>query len=90
MIEDIREVISKLIAAYEAEKAKSEILTGELEKCRGSMEDCRKRISELEKEIDSLRLAETMMATSGDRDEARRRIDRMIRTIDKCITLIES
>lgn len=92
MFEDIRTDIRKLIAAYEAAKTESERLKDELQKCRNLNEDYRKQISELEKKIDSLRLADALTVTSASRDrrEARERIDRMIRTIDKCISLIES
>ncbi|MBO8445324.1 MAG: hypothetical protein IAC23_06495 [Bacteroidetes bacterium] len=90
MFEDIRTDIRRLIAAYEAAKAESEELKTELQLCRDRIEDYRKQISELERQIDSLKLADALMVTSKDRREARERIDRMIRAIDKCISLIGS
>lgn len=88
MLEDIRTDIRRLIAAYEAAKAENEGLKTGLQQSRDLLEDHRKQISELERQIDSLKLADALMVTSKDRREARERIDRMIRTIDRCISLI--
>ena len=89
MVEDIRDAVTRLIQAYETEKAENERLRTELEECRRTNEDSRKRISELEKKIDSLKLADAVVTTSAGRKEARARIDRLIQTIDKCISLVE-
>ncbi|MBO8455910.1 MAG: hypothetical protein IAC08_05855 [Bacteroidetes bacterium] len=90
MIEDLRSDIRRLIAAYEAIKAENTSLRQKLQESTGMNEDYRKQITELEKKIDSLKLADTMLVTSRDRKEARERIDRMIKAIDKCISLIGS
>ena len=92
MLENIKASIERLIAAYERLKVENDALRENIGQIRLQNEDYRKQISELEKKIDSLRLADALTVTSASRDrrEARERIDRMIRTIDKCISLIES
>ena len=90
MLENIKASIERLIAAYERLKVENDALRENIGQIRLQNEDYRKQISELERQIDSLKLADALMVTSKDRREARERIDRMIRAIDKCISLIGS
>ena len=48
-----------------------------------------KKITELERTIDNLKLADAFKAGNADNTEARKKIDRLIKEIDKCITLME-
>lgn len=89
MLEDIKKNIERLIAAYEAEKAGKMILEKELHQCMAENETYRKQIIELERQIDSLKLKCAFMTASGDGNEAKSRIEKMIKDIDKCISLIE-
>ena len=65
-------------------------LKDELQKCRNLNEDYRKQITELEKQIDNLKLSGAILggdpARSGKGKES---IDRLIREIDRCISLME-
>lgn len=88
MIEDIRTDFRKLIAAYEAQRVENGSLKKKLQECMDMNEEYRKQIFELEKEIDSLRLAAAMTMSSGGKKEARERIDRMIKAVDKCISMV--
>ena len=47
-----------------------------------------KRIKELEKQIENLRLKEAFLGTSGDRMQARRKVARLIKEIDACVSLL--
>lgn len=89
MLEDIKASIEKLVSAYEAEKETSRALNEELRQAKAQNENYRKQITELEKKIDNLKLSEAFIGTSGNGEAARERIDRMIREIDKCISLME-
>ena len=42
----------------------------------------------MEKQVDSLKLRNAFLATSGD-EEAKEKVDRLIREIDKCIAMLE-
>ena len=89
MLEDIKAGIEKLVSAYEAEKETRRALNEELRQAKAQNENYRKQITELEKKIDNLKLSEAFIGTSGNGEAARERIDRMIREIDKCISLME-
>lgn len=89
MLEKIRVNFEKLIAMYESEKAENESLRSALDACRAENEACRKQITGLEREIDRLRLTGVFTAPE-DGAAAREKIDRMIKEIDKCISLLET
>ena len=52
-------------------------------------ETYRKQITELERTIDNLKLADAFKSGNADNTEARKKIDKLIKEIDKCITLME-
>jgi chromosome segregation ATPase len=89
MIDKVKEKIQKLIAAYESERAERIRLEKELETSESQNREYIKQITELERTIDNLRLADAFKAGNADNTEAKKKIDRLIKEIDKCITLIE-
>ena len=88
MLEELKKNIQRLIALYEREKAEKEKFRVALEESRQANDASRKRITELEAQIDNLKL--TAAFTSGADSGAKERIERMIREIDKCISIMES
>jgi len=89
MLDGVKQSIRQLIAAYESEKMERTRLQAELEEARIQNETCRKQIIELERQIDNLKLTEAFKASSGNSPEARKKIDGLIKEIDRCISLME-
>ena len=89
MIEKLRQRIQQLIAAYETERQERKRLEIELEKSLTQNNACKEQITELERTIDNLKLADAFKSGNTDNTEARKKIDRLIKEIDKCITLME-
>ena len=89
MLDSIKQKITQLIAAYESEKAECIRLRQELEQSKQQNEAYAKQIIELEREIDNRKLAGAFM-TSGSNVESKKKIDRLIKEIDKCISLMEA
>lgn len=89
MLETVKQRIQQLIAAYEAEKVERERLQGLLGQSAAQNEAYRKQITELERTIDNLKLADAFKASGADSAEAKKKIDRLIREIDRCISLME-
>jgi len=89
MLNNLRQQISKLIALYEAEKTERIKLQIELEKYNRQSESYRTQITELEKQIDNLKLTKAFMADGTDNAEARKKIDKLMKEIDRCISLME-
>ena len=89
MIEKLRQRIQQLISAYETERQERKRLEIELEKSLTQTKACKEHITELERTIDNLKLADAFKSGNTDNTEARKKIDRLIKEIDKCITLME-
>lgn len=89
MLNGLKDSFGKLIAAYEQEKAAKEKILSELNESREQVSACKMRINELERELDNLKL-QSAFTGSSDNYDAKQKLDRMIREIDKCITLLEA
>ena len=89
MLEGIKTDIEKLIALYEAERSERVRLLAELQRSKADNESCRKRIEDLEQEVNNLHLSEAF-GMAGDGYAAKEKIDKLIREIDKCISLLEN
>ena len=75
------------MAAYESEKAECERLRAALEQSTAQNETYQKQIIELERQIDNQKLAGAFL--NGDNVDSKKKIDKLIKEIDKCITLIK-
>ena len=89
MLDIVKQKIGQLIAAYEAEKMERTRLQAELEQVKTQNETYRKQITDLERQIDNLKLTEAFKASSGNSPEAKKKIDSLLKEIDRCISLME-
>lgn len=89
MLETVRQQVIRLIAAYEKEKTERIRLQDELEKSKARNEDYKEQIIELERQIDNLKLSEAFKGSAGNGTEARKKVDALLREIDRCIKLIK-
>ena len=88
MLKNVKTQLKRLIAAYESEKQRRMQLEAELGVAKEQNDAFGKRIVELERELDNLKLKGAFTA-SGDNAGAKRKIDGLIKEIDKCISLME-
>ena len=89
MLDTVKQGIQQLIAAYEKEKMERQRLQTALEQSLAKEETYRKQIIELERQIDNLKLTEAFKASSGNSPEAKKKIDSLLKEIDRCISLME-
>jgi phage shock protein A len=89
MLDSVKQNIKRLIAAYEAEKELRVKLQNALDQANAQNEACRKQITELERQIDNLKLAEAFKAGSEGSPEAKKKINSLLKEIDRCISLLE-
>ena len=87
MLEQVKQNIKRLIAAYEAEKMERTRLQSALDQAMTQNETYRKQITELERQIDNLKLAGAFKAAGSP--EAKKKINSLMKEIDRCITLLE-
>ena len=89
MLTGIKSSFEKLIALYEAERERGDRLAAELEKERAVSDACRKQIDDLKAQVNTLELKGAFMTGGDSSSAAREKIDKLIREIDKCISLLE-
>ncbi len=88
MLESLRKDIEKLISLYEAEKAERMRLQSLLDECKAENEARGKQIGDLEQQVNNLQLSEAFGA-GADRAGAKEKIERLIKEIDKCVSLLD-
>ncbi len=89
MLENVKNNIVRLISLYERERQRADGLALELGKSREAVEALKEQIAELNRQIDNQKLANAF-GGSQDSREAKDRMTRLIREIDKCIALLEA
>lgn len=89
MLDNIRQQFIRLVSAYEREKGERIRLEEENAKLSALCETRGKQIVELEKKIDSINLATAFAGGQTDSTESKKKIDALIREIDRCIRLME-
>ena len=89
MLDVVKQEIKRLIAEYEKEKMERIRLQNELEQSVRQNDLYREQIIELERQIDNLKLTEAFKGASGGNPEAKKKIDGLIKEIDRCISLME-
>ncbi len=89
MLDTVKQKIQQLIAAYEAERMERIRLQSELNQAMDRNETYGKQITELERQIDNLKLAEAFKADGAGSPEAKKKINSLIKEIDRCIALLE-
>lgn len=88
MLDELRNDIASLISIYEKTRRECDDISEKLRQREEEISEYGKQIIELERQIDNLKLRIAFLSASGD-GEAKEKIDRLIREIDKCIALLE-
>ena len=89
MLEDIKKNIERLIALYEAEKVENGKLRSRIAQQDAALGAYKEQITGLEEQIETLKLSQAFIAGGNSTSAAKDKIDRMIKEIDRCISLLE-
>ena len=89
MLDNIKQKIGQLIAAYEKERMERIRLQEALQQSENQNETYKMQIKELERQIDNLKLTEAFMAGGADTAAAKKKINSLMKEIDRCIALME-
>jgi predicted nucleic acid-binding Zn-ribbon protein len=87
-IERLQGNIALLLSRLEGAEEDSKRLEDKLNECDETIKKNNIKITELQKQIETLQLAEAFKSTSGNVQEAKDRVGRIMREIDKCIALL--
>ena len=89
-IESLKKRIEMLISLYERGAAENLALKRENARLKADLEECSNKLKEKEEKLDKIVLANAF-ATSGENvKEARQKITRIVKEIDKCISLLNN
>ncbi|HBS87229.1 MAG: hypothetical protein A2W91_03345 [Bacteroidetes bacterium GWF2_38_335] len=88
LIEDLRKKIGMLIQKHESVLAELKKLKSENLELKDSVSLKENKLNELETKINTIKLANTVFASAEEKKEAKTRINRIVREIDKCIALL--
>ena len=78
-----------LISGYKSLQEKNAFLVSELERRQNDLMLAHREILELRQNYDHLRMARTLANTDAEKAESKKRIDKMVREIDKCLALLD-
>ena len=80
--------VRQLILQYEDVKKENEKLSSMLADRDNTLKEQEATIGKLQQDYDSLKMVKMLQVTDGDIETARKRINRLIKDVNKCITLM--
>ena len=80
--------VRELILRFEEIKKENADLYAVIEEKDKEIQRLNDRLDEFQKENNNLKMAGMLKVTSGDVDEAKKRVAALIKEVDKCITLL--
>ena len=80
--------IEQIISKYELALSENVSLKGQLQEVLEELEEKNSRIKDLEQKVEQMQLAQVFVASSNDVKEAKKRIGKIVREIDKCISML--
>ena len=81
--------IDELIKSYKTLKEQNKDLKTRAEALEKDLEEREVMLKELEKKYDRIKLTGALMGEGGNATEAKRKINDLVREIDKCIALLD-
>lgn len=88
LISTIKGKIYEIVSVYEKVKTENEVLARENKSLNEIIRSKQKEISNFEKKLDTLKIAKTVVMSTEDKHEAKLKVNRIVREIDKCIALL--
>ena len=80
--------VRQLLIQYEQLKEENKRLREELEKRNDAISDMESKLSTTQDDYQSLMTAKMLEITEGDMEAAKARLNKLIRSVNKCITLL--
>ena len=88
IIEGLKNKIELIIGKYEEVSSDNLRLVQELEQCKNDLNTSIHKNKELENKINNLQLIGAFTSSSSDVKEAKQKIGKIIKEIDRCIALL--
>lgn len=88
LLEEFKVKLKKLIALYEEVRTEKQQLISRLEERENEIDSLKQDLESLGKKYENLKLAKTLLVSDGENQEAKNRINKIVREIDKCIAML--
>lgn len=88
VINGLKQKIELIISKYEQVMAENSRLSDELRNCKDALNISINNVKELEDKVNKLQLVEAFKTSSQDVREAKQKIGKMVKELDKCIALL--
>ncbi|MDR2125825.1 MAG: hypothetical protein LBP63_03200 [Prevotellaceae bacterium] len=88
MLTELEEKINRLISLYETANSEKNIVMKEKAELQAIINEKNGKIKELEQRIETLQIGNAFKIGSSDEMEAKHKIDRIVKKIDKCIGML--
>ena len=88
VITDFETRVRQLILRYQDLKKENQELYAMVEKAEQEVKDLQAKLTQKDNDYNALKMAKMMTITDGDLDVAKARVQKMIREVNKCITLV--
>ncbi len=80
--------VRQMILQYEEMRKENAELYAMVDEKDKKINDLQAQVAHIQHEYDSLKLAKMLQLTDGDVEAARKRINKLVRDVNKCITLL--
>ncbi len=80
----------QMILLYKEKKQEVNTLYEMLDEQEAKMKQMEKKLVQMQRDYDSLKMARMLEVTDGDLEKAKAKVAKIIRDINKCMTLINS
>ena len=80
--------VNQLILRFHEMKKENEQLCAKLAKSEADIEKLKAQLGQAGRDYDSLKMAKMMEITNGDLESARVRLSKLIRDVNRCITVL--
>ena len=80
--------VKQLILKFQELKKENQDLYAMVEKAEQEVKDLQAKLTQKDNDYNALKMAKRMTITDGDLEAAKARIQKLIREVNKCITLV--
>ena len=80
--------VRQLILEYNKIKNENDRLRAMIDECDSALEKMEGQLAQVRNDYESLKMARMVEITNGDLESAQKKISKLIRDVNKCITLV--
>ena len=87
-MELLQQRVQRVLELYSSRKSENEQLIRQNEELEGKIQLDQEKIKEIEEKYNKLKISKALIASSKDVHDAKLKVNRLVREIDKCIALL--